>query len=298
MSDSKLAIISGTHADAGVPALETISSNRLQWKGFLAEENHLAPAELPAIQTGYAMAGMVISPHVVKWNWRQNGRDYQADFCPENISTVPAGQVPQQWWKEPITLFTVSFEPEFLSAALQESNRGKTVELRLSPTGQDPVVAHLFWALRHELRMGLPAGHLVAESIGAALAAALSQKFSSESLAVHSYKNGLDERALGRIVEYIDQNLDKNLGLDELSKLALMSPFHLCRQFKRRTGQSVHQYVLSHRVARAKHLLSFSDLSLAEIAFRSGLPNQSHFTTVFRKLVGATPNEFRRSVRS
>jgi AraC family transcriptional regulator len=57
----------------------------------------------------------------------------------------------------------------------------------------------------------------------------------------------------------------------------------------------VHQYVLEQRMARAKYLLLHTDLSVAEIAFRSGLPNQSHFTTVFRKIVGATPREYRRS---
>jgi AraC-like DNA-binding protein len=47
------------------------------------------------------------------------------------------------------------------------------------------------------------------------------------------------------------------------------------------------------RIERAQHLLSTTNLSLAEITLESGFASQSHFTDVFRKLLGTTPKRYR-----
>ena len=65
------------------------------------------------------------------------------------------------------------------------------------------------------------------------------------------------------------------------------------RQFKAATGLAPHQYVISGRVARGQHLLrTGGELGLAEVAFRSGFANQSHFCLHFKRFVGVTPRQF------
>jgi len=59
-----------------------------------------------------------------------------------------------------------------------------------------------------------------------------------------------------------------------------------------------HQWILSQRVAQARELLKNSDLSLVKVALICGFADQSHFTRVFTRLAGASPSNWRRSVRT
>ncbi len=63
--------------------------------------------------------------------------------------------------------------------------------------------------------------------------------------------------------------------------------------FKKAVGQSPHQYLLEKRIERAKALLKTTESSLVEIASQVGIATQSHFTTVFHRVTGMTPREFR-----
>ena len=72
-----------------------------------------------------------------------------------------------------------------------------------------------------------------------------------------------------------------------------MSPQHFANLFRRSTGLAPHRYVLGRRIERAAHLLSTTNLSLADITLESGFASQSHFTDVFRKALGTTPRRYR-----
>ena len=297
MPQPKLGFISQAMSRAGAPCLSSISSEQLGASGFLIEENLLSAAEVPEIVSCKPSAAMVVSSGSVQWNWRQAGRDYETLFHPENILTSPGGQFPPQWWVERVSILTVYFEPEFLFHASPGFETGRRSELRLSPTGTDPVASHLFWALHHELRTGWPSGKILTEAIATALAARLNQRFATAAPPSRTYRTGLSRKSLTAVTEYIRDNLESDLSLGELAKLAAVSQFHFCREFKNSTGKTVHKYVLDARIEKARHLLAFTDISIAEIAYRSGLRNVSHFTSVFRNTVEVTPALFRLRTR-
>ena len=78
----------------------------------------------------------------------------------------------------------------------------------------------------------------------------------------------------------------------------VLSPYHFARQFKAATGLPPHQYVIARRVERAKGLLQGGDdFSLAQVAARAGFADQSQFSHHFKRLVGATPGQFRTPAR-
>jgi len=68
---------------------------------------------------------------------------------------------------------------------------------------------------------------------------------------------------------------------------------HFAAQFRAATGQRPHDYLLQLRIERARELLLTSRLPLVEIAFEVGFKTQAHFTTVFARFVGETPNAWR-----
>ncbi len=98
---------------------------------------------------------------------------------------------------------------------------------------------------------------------------------------------------LRRVTQYIQDNLDGELRLAELSAQVHMSPYHFARLFKRSTGTPPHRFVLRRRIDRATALLATGELSICEIARVVGFQTPSHFTTVFRRITGITPSVYR-----
>jgi AraC family transcriptional regulator len=83
-----------------------------------------------------------------------------------------------------------------------------------------------------------------------------------------------------------------------MAAITRLSPNYFAWQFNRATGLPPHQYVIARRVERAKRLLQTdSDFSLAEVAASAGFSDQSQFSHHFKRLVGVTPRQFRRSAR-
>jgi len=95
------------------------------------------------------------------------------------------------------------------------------------------------------------------------------------------------------VTEHIQQNLDKDLTLGELAAVVFMSPYHFARLFKSSTGVPPHRFVVRQRVARARACLATEALSITQISRMVGFRTPSHFTTVFRRLLGVTPGAYR-----
>lgn len=95
------------------------------------------------------------------------------------------------------------------------------------------------------------------------------------------------------MLDYIEENLAREIGLRELAAVAQLSPFHFSRVFKRATGITPHQLVAQRRLDRARQMLSDGNLSLSEIALACGFANQSHFSAVFSRALGMPPGRYR-----
>lgn len=111
------------------------------------------------------------------------------------------------------------------------------------------------------------------------------------SRTVHA--RGLPPASLMRVLEHIEMHLAEDVAQRQLAGIARLSMDHFARLFRQSTGLPPHRYVLERRIARARDLVAEQRLSLAEIGYALGFPSQSHFTTMFRRLVGTTPGAYR-----
>ena len=102
---------------------------------------------------------------------------------------------------------------------------------------------------------------------------------------------------LNDTISYINEHFTEELCLNELAARCSLSPFYFTRVFTKETGMTPHQYLLATRVNAAKFLLKTTDLSIKEIAFESGFPNESSFCNTFHKWEGNTPSQYRQSGR-
>jgi AraC-like DNA-binding protein len=108
--------------------------------------------------------------------------------------------------------------------------------------------------------------------------------------------NGL-ERHLLRARDLVDARYAEPLDVAALAARAHTSPAHFSRRFKDTFGETPHQYLLTRRIERAKHLLRETDRSVTEISLDVGFQSLGSFSAKFKEIVGGTPTEYRRKVR-
>jgi len=102
-----------------------------------------------------------------------------------------------------------------------------------------------------------------------------------------------DGRRIGAVLRHIEANADGPLDLDQLAARANMSKYHFVRTFRRVTGVTPYQFVLSLRMRRAAVRLATSTDPVAAIAYDAGFGDLSTFNNRFRALFGAAPTQFR-----
>ena len=107
----------------------------------------------------------------------------------------------------------------------------------------------------------------------------------------------LDDREAAAAIRMIREHACDPAGLtvDEVAAGVAVSRSVLERRFKVATGRTLHEEMLRVRLARAKELLSETDLPLVAIAERLGFKHQEYMGAVFRKKLGITPAQYRRS---
>jgi AraC-like DNA-binding protein len=91
---------------------------------------------------------------------------------------------------------------------------------------------------------------------------------------------------------------DRTLTIDEVARVAAMSPFHFIRQFSAVFGETPHQARIRSRLDRARLLLVSGERSVTEICMAVGFSSHGSFSTLFARRVGVSPSEYRRRARS
>lgn len=100
------------------------------------------------------------------------------------------------------------------------------------------------------------------------------------------------------VTRFIDANIARNIAIEELAALARLSPSHFSKRFRARFGLSPYNYVLARRVELAQQMMTGSQDSLSEIALSCGFSDQAHFSRVFKRVTGDSPNAWRRLWRA
>ncbi len=93
--------------------------------------------------------------------------------------------------------------------------------------------------------------------------------------------------------EYLEHHCEQVVRLEELTRVARMSPYYLTRIFQREVGIPPYEYLVKIRLTRA-HVLLQEGKTISEAAYSSGFADQSHLTRFFKKHTGMTPGEYQR----
>jgi AraC family transcriptional regulator len=256
--------------------------------GIVEVPEMVVPAHVLILRTG--------SPSVIEW--RSDGLERRAELAPGTISLIPAGfrHAARVFRPLPGEASILQMVPRFFDRGVGEISKGAKLELIEHRDLNDPQIIRLVKSIQADIASGLLGGSLFSESVAIALSVHIASHYSAEKPLLESYRGGLSRSNLNRVREYIDAHMGNRLELGELASVAGLNLFHFARAFRQSTGQPPHQYVVRQRIERAKQILRDPLSTVLEASARTGFVDQSHFSKVFRRIVGVSPSEFRAGV--
>jgi AraC family transcriptional regulator len=227
---------------------------------------------------------------------QSEGFEWHGQPPPGSVLILPAGHSRRAFWRGSTEAVHVHLNPQRIAHIAAETLDVDPDRLELPPAGAlvHSQIQAAMLAIDAELESGGAGGRLLTESLSNVLAVQLVRHITGNQKVAARPREGLPRQKLRAACEYIEEHLDSELGLDDLAAVVHLSPFHFARMFKASTGLPPHQYVIARRIERAKQLMrDGGELTLAQVASRSGFWDQGHFTRHFKRLVGVTPKHFR-----
>jgi len=102
---------------------------------------------------------------------------------------------------------------------------------------------------------------------------------------------------INKAAKFINSNIDKNLKLQEISRISYLSYKYFSELFKKEMGICFSKYIIKIRTKKAKSLLKNDLLSIKEISYKVGYKHVSNFNHEFRKQTGLSPTKYRNYFR-
>jgi AraC family transcriptional regulator len=188
-----------------------------------------------------------------------------------------------------------ALSPKLFETYVDDISAQRAITLRRLSHLRNQHVTAIGRAAQRFLQANLPGGRLYLEALAGQFAThVILALLSKPGVTVQPGK--LDALAFNQLLEFVDANLCDDLSLDVLADVIGMSPSQFVRSFKTTVGQTPHAWLITHRVNRAKELLTNTKQSIAHIALDCGFNSQSHMTTLFSKHLGTTPKQYREIV--
>jgi AraC family transcriptional regulator len=279
-----------------MPAPSILSSETTGWTRIAARRYQHPPAEFeaPALSEHLIWVNLA-GPTKVKW--KVDGQSADGQIVPGQISVLSADKTNEWWWDGRPDVLHVYLKPAFLDEiALQAEVRN--VELIDHFGVDDPPIRQICFTILKELTSIGFAGRLYGDFLAQALAVQLLRRHCVFGARLAEAPSALPAYKLRRALEFIEAHLAEDICVSTIAEAVSVSTYHFAHAFKRATGSAPHQYLVKRRIERAKDLLRQTDLPILEIAMLVGFSTQNHFTTVFGKVCGATPKQYRNSVKS
>jgi AraC family transcriptional regulator len=282
-----------------VPGKLLLASDALDWPDVLVRSYAYEPSdvEVPPLRD-FALVAYCRGPTSMD---RCLNEHWTRDFLvPGNVSLLTRAE-PSHWrWTSRIEVAHVYLTAGILARVCAEVFDRDIADLRLQDVlkADDSGLRASVAAIADEARTLNLGGRLFVDAAASQLCVHILRRYATVTFRERSATAGLSPLQAKLVSRYIGSNLEQQLTLHDLAQVAHLSATHFLRQFKLRFGCAPHQYVIQRRLADAQRLLAKTRLPIKEIAARSGFSDQSHMTRLFQQYLHATPQAFRKSVRS
>ena len=279
------------------------TSRDLAWRGIAADLRRHPAGELPAFQPTHLEIGIAVACHAECVVTRRGDSLWQrTQVEPGIVWLCPSGVLEEDirisHWHDVLHLYL----PTERFAQHSETRGGAAVHpdcIRYLGGLNDELLRKGGASLVAEMRAPTSSGRLLAEGVAVALTARIAEQYASGVRRGASVlpRHMLTEHRLRRVLQYMVEHLEDDIGLDDLAAVAGLSVFHFTRMFANRMGMPPHRYLGQMRLERAKTLLALGRLSLAEISCACRFSSQPNFSRAFRRATGTSPLAYRIEAR-
>jgi AraC family transcriptional regulator len=277
------------------------SSNGLGWNGVAAELRTHATCELPPFRSEHLELTLAIqgNPEAIV-SRRGGGARQETRVTPGTIWICPPGV-------EEDDIAITGPLPQILHIYLPGADTMERATdgvissrpvIRYLAGLRDELINQISASILREAMRPSAGGGVFVEAMGVALMARLVNAYSESGSAARILEPArarpvMRAERLGRVIEFMRDNIENDMTLESIAGVACLSTFHFCRVFRRMTGMAPHQYLASLRMEHAKNMLITSDLPLFHIAAAIRFSSQANFSRAFRQAVGMTPLDYR-----
>lgn len=274
-------------------APQFLSGTRL-WRGFTMEILETPASEIPPRATLVRhLICTIDSPDPLRFFWRENGRERNKLVSAGDNLIRSQQELIGFRWDQAARALILGIEAATAESIASEILPQSGIQFQEFFGAPDSYIHRLMRALAADLENGCPTGPLLGESICTSLTVYSLRQYGVLHPKERNFRYGLPQNRIRWVLDYIDSRLASDLSLFELAEVACLSPHYLARLFKVSMNMTIHHYVLSQRIERAKHLLTSTNLDVLSIAEAVGFTHLSHFSQVFRRQVGSSPSAFR-----
>ena len=231
---------------------------------------------------------------VDRWRARIDGQEVGVSRSIAFATTVIDLMKPMEMWAAgPFDYLHYYVSRDLLDRVATENKIAPINSFRMVFFEQDLVVAQLTRAILGQVRNREPLSMLALEDVSILASTHLLQHYGNGKVMLRAQPR-LESWQKLRTEEMLRSHLEGNIRIADLATACQLSPSHFSRCFRKSFGTSVHQWLIRLRIDMAKDLLRDSELSLADVGFRSGFCDQAAFTRAFTKCEGITPFRWRK----
>jgi AraC-like DNA-binding protein len=111
-------------------------------------------------------------------------------------------------------------------------------------------------------------------------------------------RSDAEPHAVATAKQFVQAHVEEPITLEQVVQHVHVSRFYFCKLFKKATGMTLTDYVTRVRIEKAKSLLVDPSRRISEVVFAAGFGSIPRFNSVFKRLVGMPPTEYRATLRS
>lgn len=189
--------------------------------------------------------------------------------------------------------FVINFTDDYVLTSVKE-NMDILFEQRIYAPQKTSSIDKLFFAIFNEWDKMRKGDKLASDNVKCYVNLLLTHFICNHSK--YAYNDAkLDNPAIERLVNYMNNNFMYPITLDEAAKYLKLSPAYLSKLFLKHTGFGFLEYLKILRIENGKHLLATTNISIKQIASQSGFNDSNYFATVFKNETGVSPLQYRKN---
>lgn len=175
-----------------------------------------------------------------------------------------------------------------LNTCFQKANDRSFNLIRLDSVLQEKL-KDLLPEIEHSLRDTQFGDSILSKALFAQFMVYINRIFLKSSSAPDQKSYSSDSQ-VEQLLKYINRNLSENLSIDHLAERFFFSKYHMMRKFKKETGYTIHNYIISKRLLHARSLIT-QGTPVMKAAMQSGFQDYTAFVRAYKKQFGTVPTQ-------